>query len=352
MRSAVISDLGWWLQLLRSEHPPYGRVRIPHHPRKDTTIASSSHRPHVLASERDTHSNYSTGLLCFTQFCDLHSVPEPNCMPTSSKLLAAFLANAAGTVSSSAANSWMADLHYWHSVNGADWHGGESDVLCHVRRGLSKLTPPSSKCSKCSKCPPMILTALLQLASGLNLSNSFDITVFAIACVAFCLGELLIPSPNTFDPVKHVNRSILPISVLDTDNVHCTTLQIPWTKTINTEGAAISIMGHMHSTCPLNTLVHHLQSNLNIPSHAPLFSFETAASSWSPLTKPWFLARCNEVWVSAGHPSMPGHAFHIGRATELLLEGGCWKSCTFLEYWHQIESIPPLLFPLLSIPLL
>lgn len=48
---------------------------------------------------------------------------------------------------------------------------------------------------------------------------------------------------------------------------------------------------------------------------------------------------------------MPGHAFHIGGATELLLEGvhpnimatqGRWKSRAFLEYWCQIEFILPL----------
>jgi hypothetical protein len=48
---------------------------------------------------------------------------------------------------------------------------------------------------------------------------------------------------------------------------------------------------------------------------------------------------------------MPGHAFRIGGATELLLEGvhpdvvatqGRWKSRAFLEYWRQIESILPL----------
>ncbi|KAG2068602.1 hypothetical protein BDR04DRAFT_1024116 [Suillus decipiens] len=79
------------------------------------------------------------------------------------------------------------------------------------------------------------------------------------------------------------------------------------------------ILGRQHSTCPLTALVYHLESNLNIPSHAPLFSFETATVSWSPMTKPWFLSRCNEVWVAAGHASMPEHAFHIGGATELLL---------------------------------
>ncbi|KAG1855606.1 hypothetical protein F4604DRAFT_1932255 [Suillus subluteus] len=63
------------------------------------------------------------------------------------------------------------------------------------------------------------------------------------------------------------------------------------------------------------------------------------------MTKPWFLNRCNEIWVAAGHATMPGHTFCIGGATELLLEGvppdvvavqGCWKSCAFLDYWRQI----------------
>jgi hypothetical protein len=199
---------------------PDGRVRIPRPPRKTNTILPSIHRPHVLASERvllwttphglrfqndllqlfpdstvlkiflvmiqsldeDTRSNYGAGLLRFTQFCDLHHVPEPNRMPASSELLAAFLASAAGSVSSSTANSWMAGLHYWHSVNGAEWHGGESDVLRHVRRGLAKLTPASSKRIK---RPPVTLMALSQLARGLDLNNSFDIAVFATACVAF-----------------------------------------------------------------------------------------------------------------------------------------------------------------------
>jgi hypothetical protein len=165
------------------------------------------------------------------------------------------------------------------------------------------------------------------------------------------LGELVIPGLHAFDALKHVSRSILPIAVLDTDNVRRTTFHIPWTKTTCTEGATISVTGRDHPTCPLNALVLHLQSNLNIPSHAPLFSFEAADGSWSPMTKTWFLTRCNEVWVSAGHPSMPGHAFRIGGATELLLEGvhpdvvatqGRWKSRAFLDYWRQIESILPL----------
>jgi len=68
------------------------------------------------------------------------------------------------------------------------------------------------------------------------------------------------------------------------------------------------------------------------------------------MTRTWFLQRCNQVWVSAGFPDMPGHAFCIGGATELLLQGvppdvvatqGRWKSQAFLEYWRQINSILP-----------
>ena len=57
------------------------------------------------------------------------------------------------------------------------------------------------------------------------------------------------------------------------------------------------------------------------------------------------------VWIVASLPQMPGHAFHINSATELLLQGidpsviatqGCWLSHAFLKYWHCIESILPL----------
>ncbi|KIK79510.1 hypothetical protein PAXRUDRAFT_161163, partial [Paxillus rubicundulus Ve08.2h10] len=69
------------------------------------------------------------------------------------------------------------------------------------------------------------------------------------------------------------------------------------------------------------------------------------------LTKSKFMRCCNQIWVEAGFPSMPGHVFHIGGATELLLQGvspdvvaqqGRWKSQAFLKYWHCIKSILPL----------
>jgi hypothetical protein len=125
----------------------------------------------------------------------------------------------------------------------------------------------------------------------------------------------------------------------------------PEPKTTAQEGADISITSRDHVCCPIMALQHHLSTNTLIPNTAPLFSFETANGGWAPMTKPWFMSCCNDVWVAAGFPDMPSHAFRIGGATELLLQGinpdivatqGQWKSCAFLEYWQRIEAILPL----------
>lgn len=89
----------------------------------------------------NTRSNYGAGLLRFTQFCDQLSIPEVDCMPASSELLALFAAHHAGQLSDKTLNNWLAGLHFWHIVNGALWNG--DDMLHHVRRGFTKLVPPS-----------------------------------------------------------------------------------------------------------------------------------------------------------------------------------------------------------------
>ncbi|KAI6007081.1 hypothetical protein EDD15DRAFT_2383948 [Pisolithus albus] len=323
-------------------------------------ISPSPWRPHVLASDRlilmlqsldsNTRSNYGSGLLRFTQFCDRLSIPESARMPASAELLALFASNHAGQLSDKTLNNWLAGLHFWHIVNGAPWNG--DDMLRHVRRGFAKLVPPSSKRAK---RPPVTLDALCILHDHLNLSNTFDAAVWAIAAIAFwscCrLGELLIPSVQTFDPSKHVSRSVLPISVSTLENgTQHSFFHIPWSKTTLSLGADISITARDHRTCPLTALLNHCAGNSGLPSHVPLFAFRTS-SGWLPMTRAWFLQKCNLTWVSVGFPDMPGHAFRIGGATELLLQGvppdvvatqGRWKSQAFLEYWRQINSILPL----------
>ena len=73
----------------------------------------------LFSLDKNTHSNYSTGLLCFIQYCDSHHIPEHSQMLASEILLSSFVASAASFVSKSTLNNWLARLQYWHVVNGA-----------------------------------------------------------------------------------------------------------------------------------------------------------------------------------------------------------------------------------------
>jgi hypothetical protein len=115
-------------------------------------------------------------------------------MPASEILLSAFSASAAGAASESALNNWLAGLQYWHVVN-APWHG--ADMLHHVRRRFAKLVPPSSKQAK---RPPVTIEALVALKSGLDLSNTFNAAVWAVASVTFwsCCRQVTPLLPSQF----------------------------------------------------------------------------------------------------------------------------------------------------------
>jgi hypothetical protein len=131
--------------------------------------------------EKQTHENYGAGLLRFTQFCDKFNIHENLRMPASEALLCLFIANqGAGSVSENTISSWLSSLKMWHSINGAPWHGGR--ILKCTKRGVAKLTPPSSR-----KPPrdPVSLEHMLALRQHLDLSNTRDCAIWAAACTAW-----------------------------------------------------------------------------------------------------------------------------------------------------------------------
>jgi hypothetical protein len=301
-----------------------------------------------LSLDCSTRGIYGAGLLRFTQFCDSNDVPEDERMPASEILLAAFVAHHAGSISSSTMNSWLAALHAWHTINGAPWYAG--DMLLQSRKGLKKLVPVSSRRPR---RPPITIEHMYALYRGLDLSNTFDAAVWAAASIAFwscCrLGELVVPSLSSIDPVKHVMRHATVRFASST--CRYATLHIPWSKTTKNDGAKISITSRDDPTCPLTALEHHLDCNSRIPSDAPFFSFETMQGGWAPMARNWFLDRCNSIWEKAGYERMSGHSFRIGGTTHLLLSGippdvvavqGRWTSNAFLGYWRQVDAILPL----------
>lgn len=319
----------------------------------------------LVSIEVKTCENYGAGLLRFHQYCDSRSIPESSRMPASDRLLASFIASWANKVAATTAQNWLAGIHFWHNLHGAPWYG--HGLLKTATAGLSKVVPDSSKRPR---RPPVTLEHMHALFRGLDLSNAFDSAVFAVACVAFwcccryetvtssgtCthsvrLGELVTNSVNSFDTARHVSRSTDIRRLFLPNKVPFTVFHIPWTKTTHGNGADIVASKIDDLTNPVTAFDHHLSANASVPLSAPLFAYETAGGGWAPMTRPWFLARCNQVWKDVGLMELTGHCFRIGGASELLLQGippdvvamqGRWKSRAFLEYWRKIESILPL----------
>ncbi|KAG2096757.1 DNA breaking-rejoining enzyme [Suillus discolor] len=297
-----------------------------------------------------TCENYGAGLLRFHQYCDSRNIPESLHMPAPNHLLALFIASWARKVASSMVQNWLAGIHFWHNIHGAPWHGWV--LLRTATSGLAKVVPQTLKRPR---RPPVTLEHMHALVRLLDLTNTFDASVLAVASMALwscCrLGELLIDSTNSFNPSRHASRSAPLQHGCTPTGIPLLILKIPWTKTSHGEGASIVASGVDDPSNPISAIIHHLLANALVPEAAPFFAFKTDHGSWAPMICPWFLNRCNEIWKSAGLPELTGHCFRTGGATELLLRGtppdvvtmqGRWKSRAFLKYWRKIDSILPI----------
>jgi len=319
---------------------------------------SSTFPPHVLIRQRmimthavvpSTLTNYAAGLIRFTKFCDDFDIPENERMPASENLLSTFITTrGACSVGKKTMEHWLYGLELWHSINGAPWHGGL--ILKRVVEGAGNLAPKSSIEPKRD---PVTLQHLQALRKNLDLTNSFDASVFAVACIAFwscCrLGELLIDTD--FDPARQVSRSTAIKRGTASNGIRYSKFHIPSSKTKGLKGDDINISDSTCDCSAYSAFEHHLSANSKVPGDAPLFAYETADGGWSPMRRSWFVDRCNAIWKKEGLGSLKGHGFRIGGTTHLLLLGidpwivmvqGRWSSKAFLTYWRQCEEILPL----------
>jgi hypothetical protein len=146
------------------------------------------------------------------------------------------------------------------------------------------------------------------------------------------LGELVIPSPNLFDPLKHVSRSTAPLLAFILQNreqTHAAIFHIPWTKTTKEQGADTSITARDHRTCPLTAIERHLLRNSEVPAQAPLFSYQTL-SGWLPMMCSVFLACCNDIWVAQGFQIFLVMPFVSG-----VRQSCCCRVFTLMWYLHK-----------------
>ncbi|KAG1727267.1 uncharacterized protein EDB91DRAFT_1030061, partial [Suillus paluster] len=134
------------------------------------------------------------------------------------------------------------------------------------------------------------------------------------------LGKLVIPSLNFFNSSHHISQLVDIRKFSMSSNIQYAIFHIPWSKTVHMDGEDIIATKINDITNPHNTLIHHLSANISVPSHTPLFAFETK-QGWSPMTKLWFLTHCNNIWKSSDLPVLSGHCFRIRATTKLLLCG-------------------------------
>ena len=128
-----------------------------------------------------TLSNYGTGLLRFTQFCEALVVPESLQILAPEWLLSVFITmRGAGAIRGGMLRTWLLSLQLWHVVNGAPWHGAAH--LKSALQGSKSVTPATSSHTKCT---PVTITHLQALRHNLNLNNTFDAAVSGTATLAF-----------------------------------------------------------------------------------------------------------------------------------------------------------------------
>lgn len=291
-----------------------------------------------------TSAKYQASLGIFLRFCDSERVPASLRLPASDELLCHFAASKIGLVSAGTVQGYLAAVKAWHVLNNKPWLG--SSRLRYILNGVANMAPSSSRLPP---RPPVTRSMLILLARGFNLKSNLDVCCLAAACMAFWaqlrLGEILSPWETSFSPSTTQRAHLLPPFNENGSRV----CHLPFTKVAKSKGEDVVVCRQADASDPIDALDLHLRVN-DPPPDFPLFSF-VSPQGWRCLTRRKFLARCNDVWTSAGLDSFTGHSFRIGGTTELLLSKvppdvvkalGRWSSDAFLQYWRSLELLAPL----------
>ncbi|RDB24633.1 hypothetical protein Hypma_008189 [Hypsizygus marmoreus] len=302
------------------------------------------------AWRKSTSSRYDASISQFLEFVITNSIPLSACLPASESLLCAFAASFAGSLAGKTIGNKCAAIRSWHIQNGFPYRGGRQ--LSYVIKGAENMRPADSHMPP----RPAVSEAMLAaLSSSLDLNDSFDLCVLAIATTSFWgqirLGEILPPREKNFNTMNFPCWS----DFQRPNSVGSRVLHLPCTKTGGSKGEDVIITRQLHLD-PIAAIESHSKKNCHLSS-------DCFASYYSPsglrlaLTKRKFLARCNSILTSHSLPAISGHCFRIGGTTFLLLAGvppdivklmGRWSSDSFLRYWRSLEIIAPLYAELLS----
>ncbi|KXN82878.1 hypothetical protein AN958_02075, partial [Leucoagaricus sp. SymC.cos] len=295
--------------------------------------------------DESTRALYGSGLLVYHVFCDVKDVTESEWAPISHDLLASFITLLAGVYSGATINNYICGVRAWHLLHNLKWEVNKTDLdlLIHA---AEKAAPPSSKKLK---QVPFTTDYIISLKQHLALDNPLHAAVFACLTTAFYgtarLGELTVPSLNSFDPAKHVKPSDVREET-DRQGRASTVIHIPQTKTAKIKGEDIYWSRQNDTSDPQAALDNHLQVNQPMPTEH-LFTY-THKGARRPLTKKSFLTTINAAARVANLPPRSGHTIRSGSTLEYLLQGvpfeamkakGRWASDAFSVYLTRYAQV-------------
>ncbi|KAJ7283379.1 hypothetical protein C8J57DRAFT_1054554 [Mycena rebaudengoi] len=318
------------------------------------------------ASLKDTTS-YGSGLRKFHLFCDIFTIPESKRLPASFETLHSFAPWAASdpdsldpeiiantpfeTVSGKTVRKYLAAIRAWHLAQGWPPPLSDEDLnrIDWSIRGLENLQ--KGKRTRPLR-PPITIPMLRALHTTLNLNDSFDACVWAMASCAFWgmmrFGEVSVKTRNSFNGAKHLKREDF-CEGLDHDGKSYGRLDLPDAKTAQPgEIQHVYIVAHtsdLKDLCPIDAL-HNLARVVPAGPKDPLFSWRDKKGDIRPMVKQRALDRINAILGAWGWGTAFGHSFRIGGASfylaqkvnpEVIRMCGRWKSLAYEAYIRALE---------------
>ena len=317
------------------------------------------------SSLRDSRA-YGAGLRKFHVFCDVFSIGESARLPASMEVIHSFALWAVTDpevldpslrgdthfepVSVTTVRKYLSALRAWHIAQGWPEPLAEAD---HQRinwslRGLQNLFGKRSRPVR----PPITVPMLRALKVSLQLSESFDACIWAMAACAFWgmmrFGEVSVKSRTSFQGDKHLKRSDAFVGN-DLDGQKYIRLDLPSAKTALT-GEIQSVFMTTQSAsdlCPIDAL-ENLARVTPAAASDPLFSWRDNCGDIRPMVRDKALIRINMILQAWGWGTAFGHSFRIGGASfflaqkinpEIVRIAGRWKSLAYETYIRAFELI-------------
>lgn len=289
----------------------------------------------ALTFAESTRRTYQSQQALYLQFCtSLHIAP----VPISPCNLGRYIAFLGSRLSYSSTRQYLNVVRIMHLDEGHSNPLANNWYLTSILKGLRR-----HKGDGVNQKLPITDTILRGILAVLNLRDPFEVCFWAACLVAFFSffrkSNLLIPSPNMFDPTKHLCLS--DVHFRSTGAI----LSVRWSKTIQYRQKTLYVpLPHIESSpfCPSSALM--LCTSL-VPHQArstPLFSFPSPQGI-QPITYSMFLTHLRLCLRKIGlNPSLfSGHSFRRGGASFALQCGipadwirlqGDWASDSYQRY--------------------